>query len=126
MDVSKILKDNQTYTEEQRTTLVKLTVYLEELCETHDWYNAVSIKVIYNLCLYFVAIYSLGSIMYDVIEIVTCASKQWYRWRYAFGEKKSLIPSTQYYRTVHILIHIFTPRTNVGNHLYRTTGQLAI
>ena len=98
-----VFEDNQTYTNHQRAELLKLINELYLLCEPHDWYNVFNVKLFYDLCLTYFILYSIVSILYDIVEQCLSLRRKWYKGKFAFGKKKTLIISSTYYRICQFL-----------------------
>ena len=88
--IDAVFEDNQTYTNHQRAELLKIINELYSLCNPYDWYNVFNVKLIYDFCINYFILYSIVSILYDIVEQCLSLRRKWYQWRYAFGRKEKL------------------------------------
>ena len=102
-----VFEDNQTYTNKQRAELQKIVYKRYSLCQPHDWYHVFNVPQFYGVCLIFMISFSILSILYDILEQCLSLRRKWYRWRFAFGKRKTLIIASTYYRTCQFLFSFF-------------------
>ena len=104
--IDAVYKDNITFTDENRDKLNEILVSRMGLCEPNDWYKLITVKTFYDVCFTFIVAFSIISIIFDILEIIVSIFRQWYRWRFAFGKKKTLIIASAYYRVCQFLFSL--------------------
>ena len=104
--IDQILKDNQTYSSEQKSELREKISALDSLCQPRDWYTVLRLPGVYNFFFYFLFIYSIAAVLYDVTEMSASFCRGRYRWRFAFRRNKTLVVASTYYRTCQFLFSL--------------------
>ncbi len=102
------IHNGSDYTEEQREELYEVTRIAQlqvnaSMCDKPDWYSATSSDGFLELTMFYIILYGIFSMLFDLIEKIISGLKNWSKWHTCFGKEKELVVTKWYYRACQFL-----------------------